>query len=719
MRITRILILMIAIARYSFAATYNVTSISELNTRIGAAVAGDTIIVKNGTYTASASIGVSKVGTAALPITIKAETVGGVTINGSAGFKMNSPAAYIVIEGFIFNHAGGISIPTGTSHIRFTRNVVELSIPSGSDVSYFNISGNDAEIDHNELRNKSTLGEMLDITGSGSQVARRLWVHHNYFHDFTSPGGNGAETIRWGLSGLSLSTGDGLCEFNLFVRCEGENEMISNKSSGNTYRYNTVLDCDGGEISQRHGDNNRYYANFVKNSSGIRIYGDRNQIYCNYVEGCDKGINIGNGDGEVETGDPLTSHDKPDDTVIVYNTLVNNSTQYTMNGRTGGLGAVGTVFANNIIQGGSTAVSISGTAPYSNPTWAGNIIWISTNIGNIPAGGYTNVNPLLVKDASGEYHIQTGSPAINAGTGSYPLVTVDMDGQARDAQPDKGADEFSSAPVIAHILTPSEVGPNAAEGNFTFGAAPASRSVTAGQPTSFDLTVTGKSGFTDAVNFTVTGFPTGVTAAFTPTSVPGTGTAAMNLTTANTTFNGTYNLTITAASGAEIHTAPVQLTITGSLSPFFEMELLTLNAESPTGVSHTSNDANFSGGQSRMADSTAAGQYMEMLLPAVQAGVYEVFIGIKTLGTRGIVQLSAGDVSGSLVNVGTPRDEYASSATYIEQDLGSWQTATTGNKLFRFTITGKNPASTNYSMNIDYIKLMPKQSAASDWLLLQ
>ena len=42
---------------------------------------------------------------------------------------------------------------------------------------------------------------------SGSQVARRLWVHHNYFHDFTSPGGNGAETILWGLSGLSLSNG--------------------------------------------------------------------------------------------------------------------------------------------------------------------------------------------------------------------------------------------------------------------------------------------------------------------------------------------------------------------------------------------------------------------------------------------------------------------------------------------------------------------------------
>ena len=58
--------------------------------------------------------------------------------------------------------------------------------------SYVNIAGYDHQIDYNELRNKSTLGNMLDITGSGSQVARRLWVHHNYFPDFTSPGGNGA-----------------------------------------------------------------------------------------------------------------------------------------------------------------------------------------------------------------------------------------------------------------------------------------------------------------------------------------------------------------------------------------------------------------------------------------------------------------------------------------------------------------------------------------------
>ena len=48
---------------------------------------------------------------------------------------------------------------------------------------------------------------MIDVRGAGSQVAQRVRIQDNYFHDFTSPGPgtNGAETIRSGLSGLSIS----------------------------------------------------------------------------------------------------------------------------------------------------------------------------------------------------------------------------------------------------------------------------------------------------------------------------------------------------------------------------------------------------------------------------------------------------------------------------------------------------------------------------------
>jgi hypothetical protein len=447
-----------ALALSASAATTTVNSIASLQAAINTATAGDTIIVQNGSYTTTSSISINRVGTAAAPIVIKAESIGGVTIAGSAGFKFSSPAAFVTLDGFYFRHAGSINIPSGTKFIRFTHNVVELTIPKGSDVSYLNIGGDDIEIGYNELRNKSTLGEMLDITGSGSQVARRLWVHHNYFHDFTSPGGNGAETIRWGLSGLSLSTGAGICEYNLFVRCTGENESISNKSSGNIYRYNTFIDSPGGQLSQRHGNFNLIYGNYFRNTDGIRIYGDNNQIFSNYLEGNTGGINIGNGDGEVETGADLTSHDKPDNTVVVFNTLINNNRQYYMTGRTGGLGAANTTFANNIIVGGGSAASISTTGPYTNPVWAGNFIW-QTTPGNLPAGTYTSIDPQLIPDATGVFHIAATSPAINAAVGIYPAVEYDMDGQLRDSYYDVGADEFSTGQIMAKLLTTGDVGP--------------------------------------------------------------------------------------------------------------------------------------------------------------------------------------------------------------------------------------------------------------------
>jgi hypothetical protein len=305
---------------------------------------------------------------------------------------------------------------------------------------------------------------MLDIAGSGSQVARRLWVHHNYFHDFTSPGGNGAETIRWGLSGLSLSDGDGLCEYNLFARCNGENELISNKSSGNTYRYNTLIDSPGAQLTLRHGNDCFAYGNYFRNTDGLRVFGDRHLIHSNYFENNTTGVDMGNGDGEVADGAPLTSHDRPDDCVVVFNTFINNTNHYKMGGRTGGLGATNVTIANNIMQGAGNAANISTTAPHT-ATWSGNILWQVTTAGNMPSSGYTTVNPLLAADANGVFHLQSGSPAIDSATGTYTGVTTDMDGQPRSGTKDKGADEFSTAAVTAKLLTTADVGPNAGLGS--------------------------------------------------------------------------------------------------------------------------------------------------------------------------------------------------------------------------------------------------------------
>src|SRR6185503_16351344 len=107
---------------------------------------------------------------------------------------------------------------------------------------------------------------------------------------------------------------------------------------------------------------------------GLRIFGDRHQIFSNYFEGNTRGINLGNGDGEVADGAKLTCHDRPDNCVVAFNTLIDNKVTYQMDGRKDGMGATNTTFANNIIQAGGAAAQIGG--PNAGATWSGNLLWI-------------------------------------------------------------------------------------------------------------------------------------------------------------------------------------------------------------------------------------------------------------------------------------------------------------------------------------------------------
>jgi poly(beta-D-mannuronate) lyase len=369
-----------------------VDSLAALQARIDTAKAGDVVRVKDGVYTTSRAITVRAQGTAAKPVRIVAEHAGGVTITGTHGFDVVAPAAYVEIDGFIFTHASGqTQIRTGATNVRFTRNVFEAA----GDGAYLTIAGDAAEIDRNEFRNKRTVGNMIDVRGAGSQVAQRVRIHHNYFHDFTSPGPgtNGAETIRFGLSGLSMSKGLGSIEDNLFVRCVGENEMLSIKSGENVIRRNTLLDSPGAQLTLRHGNGNVVRQNYLRGTDGIRIFGDRNRVSENYLEGNTVAIQIGNGDGEVADGAALTSHDRPDAAVIAQNVLVDNVRNIVMTWRDKGLGATDATIAHNVVVGGGPAAVIDG--PFPGAIWRDNTVWGPAGPGSMPEGSYRRTKPAV------------------------------------------------------------------------------------------------------------------------------------------------------------------------------------------------------------------------------------------------------------------------------------------------------------------------------------
>ena len=436
------------------AAARLVDSLDALQSAINAAAPGDTLTLKDGVYTARAPLRIMCAGSAERPITIAAATVGGVEIRGTHGFDVVKPSAFVIVRGFKLAHASGRNaIGGGTSHVRFTRNTFACA----GEGPYLTVTGDDAEVDHNEFRDKKTLGNMISVTGTGSQVARRLHVHHNYFHDFANAHGNGAETIRFGLSGLSLSTGEGLVEYNLFILCTGENELISNKSCGNTYRYNTFLESRGAQLTLRHGNDCVVYGNIFRGLDGLRIFGDRHLIFSNYFEGNTRGINLGNGDGEVADGAKLTCHDRPDACVIVFNTLVGNRAHYVMDARRNGLGATRTTFANNLVQGGGAVAKIGGANPGA--AWRGNLLWKTGGAGDLPADGYAQADPKLMADGQGIFRPRNGSAVLGAAVGDFPRVKVDLDGQPRPAKKSVGADEPDEVGTMSRQLTPNDVGP--------------------------------------------------------------------------------------------------------------------------------------------------------------------------------------------------------------------------------------------------------------------
>jgi kumamolisin len=122
---------------------------------------------------------------------------------------------------------------------------------------------------------------------------------------------------------------------------------------------------------------------------------------------------------------------------------------------------------------------------------------------------------------------------------------------------------------------------------FTLTAAPTSVSVAQGAQGTSKITTAVSGGFSSAVALSVTGLPSGVTASFSPASIPapGSGSSTLTLTVASTAAVGTSTLTITGTGGGITHTATVSLTVTGSAPAGFSVSVSPTSASVEPGQS--------------------------------------------------------------------------------------------------------------------------------------
>ncbi|MFC4722617.1 polysaccharide lyase 6 family protein [Geojedonia litorea] len=272
-----------------------VKTIDEFNQAVSKSQPGDVITLANGVWKNTELLFEAK-GTAENPITLTVEEKGKVTLEGASNLRI--AGEYLVVKGLIF--VNGYT-PTNevisfrksenevSNNCRLTECVIDnYSNPQRDEQDYWiAIYGKNNRIDHNHIVGKKNLGVTM-IVGLDTEDSRanHHQIDHNYFGPRPTFGNNGGETLRIGTSHNALENSNTLVESNYFDRCNGEHEIISNKSGQNTFKYNTFFECTG-TLTMRHGnetmvDGNVFIGNGKPSTGGVRVINEKQTVINNY-----------------------------------------------------------------------------------------------------------------------------------------------------------------------------------------------------------------------------------------------------------------------------------------------------------------------------------------------------------------------------------------------------------------------------------------------------
>lgn len=289
---------------------------AQLSAALQAARAGDVLTLKNGGWT-DTRIVVGHGGEPGQPVELRAESPGGVILNGASLLEINAP--YVTVSGLLFR-GGAISrgsVIQFNSHHGVVRDtaVVDYNPPS-FDTKYYWVffQGDHNLVDRCYFKGKNHLEPVI---GNGLEDSRHNRVAHSLFRDIPAASANGREIIRvWGSGKYEGRDDDGAfftIEGNLFDHADGEGaEIISLKSNHNVVQNNTVV-ATLGCINIRRGNFNTVRNNLIlgqgrSGAKGFRMSGEHNLVQGNLAAGCEYGIQVSCGEF---IADSLTSGFQP------------------------------------------------------------------------------------------------------------------------------------------------------------------------------------------------------------------------------------------------------------------------------------------------------------------------------------------------------------------------------------------------------------------------
>lgn len=256
---------------------------------------GDTVTLKNGIYD-DLEIVMENEGTPDKQILLRAETGGQVVLRGKSRARLSGK--HLVLEGIDFR-----GCQEGTPIVEFRSSPQQeaedcrvtdcafrngVAGEAGKTAHWVSLYGARNQVDRNYLAGKKTLGPTMVVWVDPRRVNGHR-IERNYFGHRPTLGENGGETLRVGVSQVSMSNSQTLVEENYFEECDGEIEVISNKSCENVYRGNTFRRCDG-TLTLRHGNRCLVEANVFAGegkagSGGVRIIGEDHRVLRNWFIG--------------------------------------------------------------------------------------------------------------------------------------------------------------------------------------------------------------------------------------------------------------------------------------------------------------------------------------------------------------------------------------------------------------------------------------------------
>ena len=344
---------------------------------------GTHIVIKDGTYVDFDLNFGSRSGAENRNIVIRAQTPGGVTLTGKSRIYINN-CSYVTISGFIFkdgfygagtSNAGILVSNDASHHIRITDILMDgyHSPTPEDDCRWVRVYGQYNEVDNCTFINKGSKGVTVEICRSNTEPNFAL-VHHNFF-GFSRPlldsegrEVNGLETFRIGTSERSQYDASCVCEYNFFEECDGEIEIISNKSGNNTYRGNVMFNCNG-TLSLRHGSGctveDSFFINVDKpGMGGVRVMDKNHIVRNNYFENLRTNRRSAVSLEYAVPNSPLNRYWPVINTVIENNTFVDNRIAIAL-GPPGGISSdqtippVGTAAKNNLIVSNTGTLQIA------------------------------------------------------------------------------------------------------------------------------------------------------------------------------------------------------------------------------------------------------------------------------------------------------------------------------------------------------------------------